>query len=93
MFRSLNNIIHTISHKERLKKYFIYDKIKIIWKNQIDGHIQHNTELLNFYNNTLIIRTKTPTWKTELNFQKAELLKIINTHLKSFHKIKDIKFI
>jgi len=93
MFRSLNNIIEIISHKERLKKYFIYDQIQTIWKNQIDTHIQKNTKLLNFYNNILVIQTNTPTWKTELNFQKLELIKIINTNLKSFQKIKDIKFI
>ena len=93
MFRSLNNILQSISNKHKLRKYFIYDKIKKIWNKHIDATIQQNTEIINLNNNVIIIRTATPTWKTELGFQKKELLKIINDNLKTTTTIKDIRFI
>ena len=52
-----------------------------------------NTKIINLNNNIITIQTTTPTWKTELGFQKSQLLTIINNHLKSKKKIKDIKFI
>ena len=60
---------------------------------QIDKQIKENTEIINLNNNTIIIKTTTPTWKTELSFQKTELLKIINNKLKPIKPIKDIRFI
>jgi len=93
MFRSLKNVIESISKSHRLKKYFIYDKIQIIWKNEIDSRIQENTKIINLNNNIITIQTSTPTWKTELAFQKSELLVMINKNLESKQKIKDIKFI
>ena len=93
MFRSLNNILTSISNQHKLRKYFIYDKIKEIWAHRIDKVIQQNTEIINFNNNVIIIKTATPTWKTELGFQKTELLKIINENLKPIKPIKDIRFI
>ena len=93
MFRSLSSIIDSISSKHKLKKYFVYDKIKTIWEKHVDSQIQNNTEIINYNNNTLIIQTATPTWKTELGFQKTELLKTINQHLSPRQQIKDIKFI
>ena len=93
MFRSLGSIIDSISNNHKLKKYFVYDRIKTIWKKNIDLQIQNNTEIINLNNDILIIQTTTPTWKTELGFQKTELLKNINKHLSLRQQIKDIKFI
>ena len=93
MFRSLTSVLNSISKHNKLKKYFIYDQIKQIWNNKIDKQIQQNTEIINYNNYVIIIKTTTPTWKTELGFQKKELLKIINDNLKTTTTIKDIRFI
>ena len=93
MFRSLTSVLNSISNHNKLKKYFIYDQIKKIWAENIDEIIQQNTEIINLNNYVIIIKTTTPTWKTELGFQKSELLKIINNHLKTTKPIKDIRFI
>ena len=93
MFRSLNNIIESISTNHKLKKYFIYDQIQLIWLEHIDKTIQSNTQLINFKNDVLIIETSNPLWKTELGLQKDELLEIINKNLKTTKPIKDIRFI
>ena len=93
MFRSLNNIIKSISANHKFKKYFIYDQIQLIWLKHIDKTIQSNTQLVNFNNNVLIIETSSPVWKTELGLQKDELLTVINKNLKTTKPIKDIRFI
>ena len=93
MFRSLTSVLHSLSKQNKLKKYFIYDQIKQIWNDKIDKQIKQNTEIINYNNYVVIIKTTTPTWKTELGFQKTELLKIINENLKPIKPIKDIRFI
>ena len=93
MFCSLKSGIESITKKNRLKKYFVFDRVVKIWKKEIDNQIQENTKIINFYNGVIIIETATPTWKTELAFQKTKILNIINQHLKENQKIKDIKFI
>ena len=93
MFRSLDKILDIIGNHHKFKKYFVYDKIKEIWNNNIDDTIKQNTEIINLNNDIVIIKTTTPTWKTELGFQKTELLKIINDNLEISKPIKDIRFI
>ena len=93
MFRRLNNIIDSISNKQKLKKYFIYDKVFQIWKQYIDKTIQTNAQPININNNVLVVKTSNPIWKTELGLQKHELLNIINSHLEKTSLIKDIKFL
>ena len=93
MFRRLNKIIDTISNKQKLKKYFIYDQVYKIWLEQIDETIQANASPININNNVLVVQTTNPLWKTELGFQKQELLNIINTHLETRTLIKDIRFL
>jgi len=93
MFRSLSTVLHSIKNNNKLKKYFIYDQIKEIWIHKIDKQIQQNAQIINFNHNIIIIKTTTPTWKTELAFQKDELLKIINDNLKMTKPIKDIRFL
>ena len=93
MFRSLNTIMHSISSKHKLKKYFIYDKVQQIWLEHIDKQIQFNAKLISLNNDTLIIQTTSPIWKTELGLQKDELLNIINNQLEPQTLIKDIRFL
>ena len=93
MFRRINSALETLEKNQRLKKYFIYDKIQKIWKEHIDEVIQSNTQILHLNNDVVTIKTSAPTWKTELGFQKSKLILIINKHLDSKQKIKDIKFI
>ena len=59
----------------------------------MDSSICDNTQIVNLNNNIITIKTTAPSWKTELGFQKSELLLIINKHLDSQQQIKDIKFI
>ena len=93
MFRSLNHIIESISTNHKLKKYFIYDQIQLIWSKHIDKTIKSNAQPVNLNNNVLTVQTSSPVWKTELGLQKDELLEIINKNLKTTKPIKDIRFI
>ena len=93
MFRRINSALETLETNPRLKKYFIYDKIQKIWQEHVDEVIQSNTQILHLNNDVVTIKTSAPTWKTELGLQKSKLILIINKHLDSKQKIKDIKFI
>ena len=61
MFRSLTSVLHSLSKQNKLKKYFIYDQIKQIWNDKIDKQIKQNTEIINYNNYVVIIKTTTPT--------------------------------
>ena len=93
MFRSIKSALESSKHNHKFQKYFAYEEIISIWKKEIDYRIQENTKIINFNNDIVTIQTSTPTWKTELGFQKTEILMIINNHLTSKQKIKDIKFV
>jgi len=93
MFRRLNTAFEAMQRNHRLKKYFIYDKVQKIWEKEVDSLISDNTQIVQLNNNIITIKTAAPAWKTELGFQKSELLLIINKHLDSQQQIKDIKFI
>ena len=93
MFRRLSSAFKVMETNHRLKKYFIYDKVQKIWEKEVDSSICDNTQIVNFNSNVITIKTTAPSWKTELGFQKSELLLIINKHLDSQQQIKDIKFI
>lgn len=93
MFRSIKSAIESIKNNHKFQKYFAYEEIISIWEKEIDSRIQENTKIINFNNDIITIQTSAPTWKTELGFQKTEILIIINKHLTSKQKIKDIKFV
>ena len=44
------------------------------WKQSVGEPILKNTEILDFKNGKLIIKTSNPIWRNELSFQKNELL-------------------
>ena len=44
------------------------------WKKSVGGSILKNTEIIDFKNGKLLIKTSNPIWRNELSFQKNELL-------------------
>ena len=44
------------------------------WKKSVGGPILKNTEIIDFKNGKLLIKTSNPIWRNELSFQKNELL-------------------
>ena len=44
------------------------------WKQNVGDPILKNTEIIDFKNGKLIIKTTNPIWRNELSFQKNELL-------------------
>ena len=45
-----------------------------VWKQSVGKPILKNTEIIDFKNGKLIIKTSNPIWRNELSFQKNELL-------------------
>ena len=64
----------------------VYDHIKNEWKEIVGKPIGQATSPIKIENQKLYIKCKNPTWKTELQYQKKELLIKINQNT----KIKDI---
>ena len=79
MFCSLKNVIKSIKQNGKFHQYFIYDEVLEIWGEEVDLRIQKNTKIIMPVHSSLLA--------------KPRLLTIINNHLKSKKKIKDIKFI
>tara|TARA_X000000368_G_C22967426_1_gene683838 strand:+ start:768 stop:1043 length:276 start_codon:yes stop_codon:yes gene_type:complete len=62
-----------------------------IWKETVGNIISKNTKPISVKNGVLIIKTINPAWKQELQIQKTEIIKQLNSRLKK-NIIKEIRF-
>ena len=62
-----------------------------IWGKTVGNKISKNTEPMSVKNGTLVIKTTTPVWKQELQIQKTEIIKKLNSKLQK-EIIKEIRF-
>ena len=80
MFINAKTIIKKIFNtKEKEQKDFL--KIKESWKKNFSTKIKQNAQIEDFTNNILTIKTKNPSWKTEITLLKNEVKK-------NFHPVK-----
>ena len=80
MFINAKTIIKKIFNiKEKEQKDFL--KIKESWKKNFSTKIKQNVQIEDFTNNILTIKTKNPSWKTEITLLKNEVKK-------NFHPVK-----
>ena len=76
MFIKAKNVIQKI-FKNKNNEYDQFIKIDKLWKKEFTKQITQNAQIEDFTNNTLTIKTKNPTWKTEITLLKNEV-KILN---------------
>ena len=62
-----------------------------IWKETVGNIISKNTKPISVKNGVLIIKAINPAWKQELQIQKTEIIKQLNSRLKK-NIIKEIRF-
>lgn len=62
------------------------------WSEAVGESVAKNTEPLYVEHGTMTVKTETPVWRQELQFQKTQIIETLN---KKFNKkiIKDIRFI
>ena len=65
--------------------------ISIAWKNIVGKTIAKNTEIQNFKNGKVTVKTVNPIWRNELIFQKEDLLNRLKKEEPELN-IKEIEF-
>jgi predicted nucleic acid-binding Zn ribbon protein len=85
---SLKNILKEHNLEDDYNEYYIITN----WDKIVTSNIAKITSPIKLVNKVLTIKTKTESWKKELNIKKKHIISIINKSDK-ISKIKDVKFI
>ena len=73
MFKNVKGFLEKIVQKTKEDKKT--EEFKKTWKKTINKKIKTNTTVVSFSKNTLTLKAKNPTWKTELLFVKDKIKK------------------
>ena len=76
----------------KIEKGLEQSKALSIWADVVGDKIAENSDPQSIDAGVLIVRTKTPAWRQELQLQKKEILENLNTG-SSNKLIKDIRFV
>ena len=71
----IENILKKIITKEQKKEYEKFLLIEKKWNKNVDEKIKKAAKVIDYKEKTIIIKTKNPSWKNELNFMKTQLKK------------------
>jgi predicted nucleic acid-binding Zn ribbon protein len=63
-----------------------------IWPGVVGKNVSKNTEPISVEHGTMTVKTETPAWRQELQFQKKQIIETLNKKLNK-KVIKDIRFI
>ena len=72
--RSIKNLLSEFLNGKDFKEINETICLTTAWKQNVGEPILKNTEIQDFKNGKLIIKTSNPIWRNELSFQKNELL-------------------
>ena len=75
-----------------LEKGIAQQKALEIWSETVGETVSKNTEPISIEHGILNIKTTTPVWRQELQFQKKQIIEKLNKKLNK-KIIKDIRFI
>tara|TARA_B100001123_G_C14375618_1_gene656738 strand:- start:171 stop:449 length:279 start_codon:yes stop_codon:yes gene_type:complete len=92
MVYSLKETIAEFLEKKEIKDKIIDHSIHNNWKKIVGEKIAEATEVNNIRNKVLYIKTKSPAWRTELTFQKKEIITKIKEEIPEI-KLREIRFI
>ena len=90
--KHINTALKSLIEKTGIKKQLEQQRVLDMWGQIVGDAIAKNTEAVSVNQGTLIIKAKSAAWRQELQLQKREILKNVNTG--SANKlIKDIRFV
>ena len=72
--QSIKNLLSNFLNGKDFKAINDIISLTAAWKQNVGEPILKNTEILDFKNGKLIIKTSNSIWRNELSFQKNELL-------------------
>ena len=78
--------------KQGLEKEIYQQKAVGVWEEVVGKKIKENTEPVDVRFGVLTVKTSSPVWRQELQFQKKNIVDLINKKLKKT-TIKDVRFI
>ena len=90
--QELKVAIKTFLKKAGLEKGVSQNNALLVWEEVVGKTVSKNTEPERVESGTLYIKTNSPTWRQELVFKKAEIIKKLNDKLGK-NTIKEIRFI
>ena len=90
--KHINTALKSLIEKAGFKKQLEQQRVLEMWGQVVGDAIAKNTEAVSVSQGTLVIKAKSAAWRQELQLQKREILKNVNTG--SANKlIKDIRFV
>ena len=78
--------------KQGIEKEINQQKAVNVWAEVVGKKIEEHTEPMDVMFGVLTVKTSSPVWRQELQFQKKSIIDSINRRLKKA-TIKDIRFI
>ncbi len=78
--------------RQGMEKEINQQKAADVWGEVVGKKIKEQTEPIDVRFEVLIVKTSSPVWRQELQFQKKDIVNSINKKLKKT-TIKDIRFI
>ncbi len=88
----LKQVINIYLHKTGLSKGVAQNSAVLLWPEIVGKAVAENTQAVSAEHGVLTIKTSTPAWRQELQFQKKEIVLKINERIGN-RAIMDIKFL
>ena len=92
MAHSLKDAITEFLQNQQIHEKVTNHSISNSWQKIVGDKIAEATDVKSIRNNILYVGTKSPAWRTELTFQRQEILKKIKKELPQIN-FKEIRFI
>ncbi len=92
MTKTLKSAIKSFLRNAGLEQGVSQNNALFLWNETVGPTIAENTEAESVEHGVITVKTSTPSWRQELQFQKKDIVKKINKQLGK-HTIKDIRFI
>jgi len=88
----IRNAIEKLLRKTGLEKGVAQQNALFVWNEVVGERVAENTTAEKIDHGVLMVRTTTPAWRQELQFQKTTIIKSLNKKLGK-KVIKDVRFV
>lgn len=85
--QALSEVLKESGWEEPIERY----RALILWDRVVGPSIARHCKAVEIKGETLYVSTANPAWRSEISFQKNDILRAINKDLKT-HFLKDIRF-
>ena len=89
--KSIKTVLSDYFKGTKFKEINTAINISTAWKNIVGKNIAKNTEIQNFKNGKVMVKTVNPIWRNELIFQKEDLLNRLKKEEPELN-IKELEF-